>query len=60
MTDPKTVHADSLQNDDRALDEVMREVPRGALALAALAVGSLLVVWFLLYVLVFLPRGTVG
>lgn len=60
MTDPKTVDTASLQSDDVALDEVMREVPRGALALAALAVGSLLVVWFLLYVLVFLPRGTVG
>jgi hypothetical protein len=38
----------------------MREVPRGALALSGLAVGLLLVAWFLMYALVFLPRGMVG
>jgi hypothetical protein len=42
------------------LERVMREVPRGALALAALAVGVLLVCWFLVYLLVFLPRGMVS
>jgi hypothetical protein len=38
----------------------MRDVPRGALALSALTVGLLLVAWFLLYALVFLPRGMVS
>lgn len=38
----------------------MREVPRGALALAALSVGLLLLGWFLVYFLVFLPRGMVS
>lgn len=42
------------------LERVMREVPRGALALAGLTVGLLLLAWFLMYALVFLPRGMVG
>jgi hypothetical protein len=46
--------------DDAALERVMRDVPSGALALSLLTVGSLLVAWFLMYALVFLPRGMVG
>ncbi|QFU17534.1 hypothetical protein [Microvirga thermotolerans] len=46
--------------DDAALERVMREVPKGALALAGLTVGLLLLAWFLMYALVFLPRGMVG
>lgn len=50
-------------SDERAdaeLERVMQEVPRGAFALAALTVGMLIVGWFLIYVLVFLPRGMVS
>lgn len=43
-----------------ALDAVMREVPRGAFALAAIAVLLLLVGWFYVYFFVFVPRGSVG
>jgi hypothetical protein len=53
----------STLDDDEAPelpDEVMREVPRGALALAGAAVGSLILAWVLIYVFVFLPRGMVG
>jgi hypothetical protein len=57
---PPDERASSPEIDDAALERVMREVPRGALALAALTVGLLLVAWFLIYALVFLPRGTVG
>lgn len=46
--------------DDDALARVMRDVPRGALALSALTVGLLLVAWLLIYSLVFLPRGMVS
>jgi hypothetical protein len=45
---------------DEDLERVMREVPRGAFALAGLAVGALLAAWLLIYFLVFLPRGMVG
>jgi hypothetical protein len=43
-----------------ALDAALAEVPRGALALAGLTVGLLSVAYFLIYFLVFLPRGTVS
>ena len=46
--------------DDALLESVMREVPRGALAVAALTVGLTLLAWLLIYALVFLPRGAVG
>ena len=46
--------------DPAALERVMAEVPRGALALAGIAVLLLLIGWFGLYILVFLPRGSVG
>jgi hypothetical protein len=46
--------------DDAALERVMGEVPRGALALSALTVGLLLLAWFLMYAYVFQPRGMVG
>jgi hypothetical protein len=46
--------------DDATLERVMREVPKGALALSGLTVGLLLLAWFLMYALVFLPRGMVG
>jgi hypothetical protein len=46
--------------DDAALERVMEEVPRGALALSGLTVGLLLLAWFLVYAFIFLPRGSVG
>ena len=46
--------------DREAIDAVMQQVPNGALALAGLTVGLLVLAYFLIYFLVFLPRGTVG
>ena len=49
------------QEDAPTLPEtIMREVPKGALALSALTVGLLVVAWFAIYLFVFLPRGPVG
>ncbi len=45
---------------DQDLERVMREVPRGAFALAALTTGLLLAGWLLIYLFVFLPRGMVS
>jgi hypothetical protein len=45
---------------DQDLERVMREVPRGAFALAALSTGLLLLGWLLVYLFVFLPRGMVS
>lgn len=41
------------------LERVLTVVPRGAAALAGLAVAVILLAWLLVYFLVFLPRGPV-
>jgi hypothetical protein len=46
--------------DEAALAEVMREVPKGAVALAGAAVALLAIAWVLIYLFVFVPRGVVG
>src|SRR5262245_49357942 len=46
--------------DQTALATVMRSVPLGAAVLAGSAVAILVVGYLLVYILVFLPRGTVG
>lgn len=50
--------AESTEEDQ--LDRVLQEVPRGALALAGIAVGLLMLTWLMIYLFVFLPRGAVG
>jgi amino acid transporter len=46
--------------DQQQLEEALRDVPKGALALAGLTVGLLVLAWLAMYVFVFLPRGMVG
>lgn len=46
--------------NEAALGEVMRTVPLGAGALASAATAALVIGYLLIYLLVFLPRGTVG
>ena len=46
--------------DEAALASVMRTVPLGAGVLAGSAVALLVLGYLLIYILVFLPRGTVG
>ncbi len=41
-------------------ENALDEVPRGALTLAGIAVGLLLLAWLATYVFAFLPRGPVG
>jgi hypothetical protein len=57
---PDDAHQSLQEGDEASLNRVMREVPRGALALAGLTVGLLLLVWLLIFSFVFLPRGMVG
>lgn len=47
-------------DEQAALEAAMDETPRGALVVAAIAVGLLIIGWLGIYFLVFLPRGTVG
>lgn len=53
-----------LDDDDglaaEALDDALKQTPRGALALAGLTTALLLAAWLAIYVFVFLPRGSVG
>lgn len=58
MTDQGT--GERAEEDPEIPEAVMREVPKGALALAGLTVGLLVAAWFAMYLLVFLPRGQVG
>jgi hypothetical protein len=46
--------------DETALASVMRTVPLGAAILAGSAVALLVAGYLLIYLLVFIPRGTVG
>jgi len=46
--------------DETALASVMRTVPLGAAVLAGSAVALLVLGYLLVYILVFIPRGTVG
>ena len=46
--------------NDAALAQVMRVVPLGAGVLAGSAVALLVIGYLLIYLLVFIPRGTVG
>ncbi|HSV23040.1 MAG TPA: hypothetical protein VLJ17_08430 [Xanthobacteraceae bacterium] len=63
-TDQPSIADDPLevvdQVDEAALAEVMRVVPLGAGVLAGAAVALLVIGYLVIYLLVFLPRGTVG
>lgn len=54
----------ALEDDDgltpEALERAVAQTPKGAFALAGLAVGLLMLCWLAIYVFVFLPRGEVG
>lgn len=45
---------------EQALDDALKETPRGAFALAGVTVGLLMAAWLAMYLFVFLPRGSVG
>jgi len=57
-TDELSEAADQI--DEAALAEVMRVTPLGAGVLAGTAVALLVLGYLAIYLLVFLPRGTVG
>ena len=46
--------------DKARLEEVLKNVPKGALTLAGIALGLLLLAWFAVYFLIFLPRGPIS
>jgi len=46
--------------DEARLEEVLKTVPKGALTLAGIALGLLLLAWLAVYFLIFLPRGPIS
>lgn len=52
--------SESIEDGGALPEEVMREVPRGALALAFITTGLLVAAWFAVYLFVFIPRGPVS
>jgi Cytochrome c oxidase subunit IIa family len=58
MGEPARIGRESITQSD--IDAVMDEVPKGALALAGIAVLLILAGWFFVYFAIFIPRGTVG
>ena len=55
----RLVHVDAV-DEEAALAAALEEAPRGAVVVAGIAVGLLLLCWFAIYLFVFLPRGSVG
>lgn len=49
---------DSINEAD--LERILETVPQGALALAGIALGLLMLAWLAIYFFVFLPRGPIG
>ena len=47
-------------DDLDALEDALKETPRGTIAVAGTAVILLMICWWAMYLFVFLPRGTVG
>ncbi len=47
-------------NEDEAVDAIVRQGPRGAIAVAGIATAIVIGLWFAFYFLVFLPRGVIG
>jgi len=45
--------------DDAAVEEIVRRGPAGAFAVAGVATAVVVLIFFLFYLLVFLPRGAV-
>lgn len=51
-----------MADDPLTDDDVKRlaAVPTGAAWLSAIAVGLLLIAWFLIWFLIYIPRGSIG
>jgi hypothetical protein len=48
----------SPETEDARIDEIVRSGPRGAVAVAGIATAIVITLWFLFYLMVFLPRGS--
>jgi hypothetical protein len=46
--------------EEERLEIALRTAPRGAMALAGIAVAILMLAWLAIYIFVFIPRGVTG
>jgi hypothetical protein len=68
LTDPKRPPASAAVDtehvaapiDAAAAAALLKQGPRGALAVAGLSVSLLFIGWLLFYFLLFIPRGSIG
>jgi hypothetical protein len=50
---------DTLQAQDREVDEIVRRGPAGTFAVAGVATAIVVAIYFIFYFAVYLPRGAV-
>ena len=68
LDDPKKPHASAAAATENVAAPIDAETvaasrehgPRGALVLAGISVGLLFIGWMLFYLLLFMPRGSIG
>ena len=65
MTSPEPTSADRPEDAvdlvrEEDLERVLKDVPKGTLALAGLAVALTLILWLLVYFGLFIPRGPIN
>ncbi|MFP5391995.1 MAG: hypothetical protein ACLGI6_10705 [Gammaproteobacteria bacterium] len=59
MHDPAPQPENPPGDEDRRIDEIVRQGPGGAFAVAGVATAIVVAIFFLFYVFVYLPRGAV-
>jgi hypothetical protein len=58
MITPSPDNPRSAQAEDAEVDEIVRSGPSGAVAVAGIATAIVIALWFMFYLMVFLPRGS--
>ena len=48
------------QTEDEELAQIVAQGPKGAIAVAVMAVAIVMAIWFAFYFFAFLPRGPIG
>ena len=49
-----------METEDERVAQIVAQGPRGAIAVAGLAVAIVIAIWFAFYLFVFLPRGPIA
>ncbi|WP_377299591.1 hypothetical protein [Rhizobium sp. SGZ-381] len=57
MIEPEIVTGTAPMSREEEIDAIVRSGPIGALTVAGIATAIVIGIWFLFYLLVFLPRG---